>query len=235
MPELPIMTIQKYNQEMKEDQETGGKQKKKVTFYTRVRRRFVESLLGEDSSMLWYSSKDYATAREKERSLRCYIQKTEQNEGNLNAQGILTLEEATRNRIHGRSAKSAVLEEQETQEIAFLTRNGRSRKTASFEIDGEQIAEAYRPYSQAALTQARHRAMTHEKYIHAILSNPTEELISAIPNRGRSPRLSLVSSPSSTRRRSPPLIRPGNRFPRSGVFIPGTPALVAGVTTPAAQ
>lgn len=216
---------------MEENQKTGEKPKK-VTFYERVRRRNVETLLDEDHNMLWYSSKDYEMARDKERTLRCYIRKTEQNEANLNAQGILTLEEAARKRIYGASATSAVFEAQETQELASLTGNGVRRKPADFALDGEEIAKAYRPYSQAALAQARHRAMTHEAHIQAILSDPTEKLISALPNRQS--RQSLLSPASRRRQSRMTLLRPGKRFQRPTVFLTGTSTpLVSGVTTSA--
>ncbi|CAJ1932426.1 unnamed protein product [Cylindrotheca closterium] len=235
MSQLPITKIRKEtNQQVNEDQdETAGrkKQKKVVTFHEAVRSRSVESFLDEDPSVLWYSPKDYETARAKERSLRCYIRKTEKNEGNLNAQGILTLEEAARKRNNGASAKIAVFEQQEAQEIAFLVYN--DRKTAKLALDGEQIAKAYQPHSQASLAQAQHRAMTHETHVHTILSDPTEELIAALPNRRRrSPRSSLLlSSPRSIRGPPPSLIRRGKRFQICAVLIPGASSIIAGVTS----
>ena len=65
MPEVKIVTSQ--------EQMTEGVEKE-VRFYDKVRRKCVDSFVGED---LWYSNQDYMAAREKERHLRSYVRKNE--------------------------------------------------------------------------------------------------------------------------------------------------------------
>ena len=220
------------------EQQTTEGAKKEVRFYDKVRRRCVESLIDED---LWYSNQDYMAAREKERQLRNYVRKTTQTEGSLNAQGIMTRDEFIRKRANTNAAKLAVFEEQESQEIAFLSKYAQDRERkiarAYFVLNDEKIEDAYYQYSHAALAQAQHRAMTHQIHVHAILSDPNEKLLDSMPTRGRA-RLDF-DSPLPRRRRSSAsrtsLLRPGKRFPRpSLVFRTDEPVLVVGCTTPAA-
>lgn len=173
MTSTASITSPKATNETLDYQKTERKEKK-VTFHERVRQRHIDVVPEAEVADFWYTSSYITAARGRERVLRSYIQRSEKNEGNLNAQGITTKEEFHKKRLTVVNSILAVLSEQENQDNSPLGLHDGNQQNRSLYLGYEKIVRVYRPTSQAALEQAQYRARSHEEHLRDIASQPSK-------------------------------------------------------------
>lgn len=171
---------QKTLDEQKAEQTT---QERKVRFHGRVRRRYVDAIPIEEHDNVWYTATDIADARKRERVLRECVSVDKEvyrrNQENLNAQGVLTEEQASDRDTIIDASLSAVLDEQDRQESEFYACN----KFGKVSLDTEAIAQSYRTHSQASMEKAHARATRHEKHVQEIATQVFQPMSPFSPYR----------------------------------------------------
>ena len=164
-----------------DESKAESKPKKRVRFHGRVKRRFFDRVEDPDREQVWYTSADYAKARKFEDALRDYVSADKEhyrkNLDSLNAQGIITQEQAKKKYQLIDVSIDAVLDEQERQESDFYDANSVSGEL--FALNDEKIAEVYRCHAYEALEQAQSRASRHARHLQETQGEP-----------GQSPELS---------------------------------------------
>ncbi|CAJ1961813.1 unnamed protein product [Cylindrotheca closterium] len=161
--------------------------KRRVRFHTRVKERsfydYVED--EQDHRNLWCTSADYSEARKFEDALRECVSANKElyrkNTENLNAQGVLTHDQAAKKYALIDASIGAVIDEQDKQESAFYDDN--SITGEMFCQNDERIAEVYLCHSYEALQQAQSRANRHAKHVQQIASEPSNESGTLSPSR----------------------------------------------------
>ena len=171
----------------KQKSQRGTKSAKKTSFNTRVQYHVVPYVSDFEKGGVWYSSNDYDVAREREAFIRKNISENEalfrKNDDNLNAQGILT-NQAVISRIQAaEAAVTAVLEEQDEQEVKFQLSQmkiGKGKKRtkegdteANFTLNMEKLSKVYRVHSRKALKEAQDRALRQEKHVKDLDACPS--------------------------------------------------------------
>lgn len=196
-PETPDKPQERTLDEAKS--EPTQKTKKRVRFDARVRRRYVNSIEERDHKNVWFKPEDFNEARKRERAIREYISLNEElymkDIENLNAQGVLTDEQAAKKFATVDAAVMDILQEQEKQETAFYEAN----ETGKFFLNCELIAQAYRPYSKVALGQAQSRAVRAKKHVTAILRHSSSSTSLFSPSRFVKGGLQTQRSPRTKR------------------------------------
>ena len=141
-------------------------EKKRVRFHGRVKRRFYDRVEEEDRDNVWYTSEHYSQARKFEDALRDCVSENKdlyrKNKENLNAQGVMTHDQAQKKYDKVDAAIDAVLAEQDDQESDFYDNNSSDEL---FTLNDEKIAEIYRRYAYEALEQAQCRANRHARHM----------------------------------------------------------------------
>jgi hypothetical protein len=173
MREMPLTmspeTVDEYEKTTalaKQSEEPNNKKnQRKIRFNERVNFHSVHCIPKKEKEDIWYTSADYDEASRNGRILRKCISNNDQlyrkNQENLNAQGVLTEQQALQMEGAVKASTIAVFEEQERQEQAFFGAN----KSSEFLLDFERIAESYQKHSCEALEQAQRRAARHEKHL----------------------------------------------------------------------
>lgn len=193
-------------------------QRKRVRFNGRVKRRFFDVVEEEDRENVWYSSEDYKEARQFEDALRECVSTNKElyrkNTENLNAQGVLTQEQATKKYALIDASIDAVMDELEGQESAFYDDNSMSGEL--FCPNDERIAEVYHCHSYEALQQAQSRANRHARHVQKNANKPADKSSALSPSRF------ARKSPSrlSPRSKKSMILRQGRQLPGPSVFVP---------------
>lgn len=182
---------------------------RRVQFNEKVAGRVFQNIPEEERATIWYTKADVDEARRNEKILREAFSSNEQlfqqNQENLNAQGVMTDEQIAKVDLLVKASTKAVFEEQERQEKMFVAEH----KTGKFHLNEYKIAEAYRIHAQEALEQARNRAVRHEKHVRKETEvKRTSEPVSPFPaskylRKGVSPVPSPQESPQTSPKRSP--------------------------------
>lgn len=166
--------------------EQGSSDTKKISFNSRVQYHAVPYVSDVDREVVWYSSKEYSAAREREDFIRRKVSENDalfrKNEENLTAQGILTNQDIIRKIQNVDSSVLAVLEEQDEQEVKYQLawqkhrrskKKNKGRPPPMFLVNDEKVAKAYKPHSKKASKEAQNRALRHQKHLEDIAADPS--------------------------------------------------------------
>ncbi|KAL3939718.1 MAG: hypothetical protein SGBAC_005610 [Bacillariaceae sp.] len=207
-----------------------GRRQRKIRFNGRVHLHHIPYVAEEDHEVVWYSSVAIAEAQRNEISLRKFISSDkrlyEKHAARLYGQGVMTEEQAERERIAVERAIDAVLREQSRQEYTIFG----TRKSGRTAVKDEKIAQAYHSHSQKALVRAQIKAASIARNPEGNEKKPPESSSRFSPSRFFKRRISTRLSPRSTKALKQKLI------PRSSISVQVRPSqLVNYCTTPAAR